>query len=195
MSVGALYKATPAAPLAGSVTTALLFANKQSPAFPSTINVLGSGRLEQQLWKVRASGSVITGGTATVIPSLYAALAIPAVPFTAANWTLLGAGTAVSLASVASPWEIDADLIFESIGGTMQGIFKSLIGNSLTAAAAIANRLSGLNGTPNTITQPGAVVVVAAEPVFYIAVGLTFSAVFAGNSATLGDFSLLPAGS
>jgi hypothetical protein len=195
MSAGALYRANPAATLAGGVTTAQLFANRQTPALPATINVLGAGRLEQQLWKVRGSGSVTTGTTATITPTLYVAKVIPGTPFTAANWTLLGAGTAVSLASITAPWEIDSDLMFESIGGTLQGTFKSLINNSATASAAITNRLTGLNGTSNTITQPGSVVVVAAEPVFYIAVGLTFSAANAGNSATLGDFSLLPAGS
>jgi hypothetical protein len=191
MSSSSLTKAVPAGQISAAVTTAQLFPNKQVPSAPTVINVLGSGRLEQKKFTVRASGSVVTGTTATVTPTLYMGLVIPATPFTAGNWTILGAGGAVSLASISSAWAIETTLYFESLGGTMQGSFSSEINNAITAAAAITNRLTGLNGTSNSITQePSAVLVTAAEPVFVIAVGLTFSVANAGNIGTLGDFCL-----
>jgi hypothetical protein len=191
MSSSTLTRALPSNPVNASVTTAQLFANKQVPAVPTVLGVLGTGRLEQKKFTLRASGRVLTGATATVIPTLYVAAAIPAVPFTAANWTLLCAGGAVSLASLSAAWEIEADVVFESLGGTMEGRFTAMTGGTLTATAALTNVLTGLNGTSETITQePSGTVVVAAEPVFYVACGLTFSVANAGNIGYLGDFCL-----
>lgn len=191
MSSAALTRALPSLPVNASVTTAQLFANRQVPSVPTVIGILGSGRLEQRKFTVRASGSATTGTTSNLTATLYIAAAIPATPFTAGSWAVLGASTAHSLVSLTAPWMIEAQLEFESIGGTMQGIYNALINNAVDAAAAISNRLTGLNGTSNTITQePGGAVVVAAEPVFVIGVGLTFSVANAGNVGTLGDFCL-----
>jgi hypothetical protein len=192
MSAGALYQAPPAGPVNANVTTAQLFPNKQVPSSPVVLVVLGTGRLEQRKFTARACGSVTTGTTSTVAATLYMAKVIPGTPFTAANWTVIGASTARSLASISAPWMIEANLQFESVGGTMQGTFDTCINNLADGAAAITNRISGLNGTGETIDQAGTEVV-AAEPVFVIAVGLTFATANAGNIGTLGDFSLLPA--
>jgi hypothetical protein len=153
------------------------------------LNVLGSGRLEQTKFAVRASGSVTTGASLTVLPVLYMALVIPGTPFTAANWTVLASGTARTVATTTCPWMIEAYIEFESVGGTMQGTFGATVNNLTDAQAALPNLLTGLNGTPNSVTQ-GSTLVVAAEPVFVVACGITFGTANAGNKAVLGSFTL-----
>ncbi len=189
MSSIAITKAQPAAQVKANVATAQIFANAANPLVPAIINVPGSGRLEQRKFTVRASGTVTTGATSTVAPTLYMAKAVPATPFTPGSWTVLGAATGVSFASVSGAWWIEALLQFESIGGTMQGTFSSLILNTVGAAAAIPNLLTGLNGTSNPVVQAGASVP-QSEPVFVIGVGLTFGTANAGNIGTLGEFTL-----
>jgi hypothetical protein len=193
MSAGALYTSVPAGPINANVATAQLFPNRQVPSLPVTLNVLGSGRLEQRKWTARASGSATTGVESTVTVSLYAAKTLPATPFVAADWTLVAASTARTIDAATAGWEIEASLMFESVGGTLQGTFQDMIDNLYDAAAAITGTLTGLNGTSNKVTQPGDVVVIPAEPVFYLTCGLTFGTANVDNSAVLGDFSLLPA--
>ena len=189
MSSSAITKAQPAAQVKANVATGQLFANAANPSVPAIINVPGSGRLEQKKFVVRASGTATTGATSTVAPTLYMAKSVPATPFTPGNWTILGAATGVSFATTTGAWWIEALLEFESVGGTMQGSFSSLILNTLGAAAAIPNLLTGLNGTSQTVTQ-GSTVVPQTEPVFVIACGLTFGTANVGNIGTMGDFSL-----
>lgn len=185
MSSSTLTKAQPAAPVNANVTTSQIFPNRQVPAGPAVLAVLGSGRLEQKKFTVRASGTVTTGGAANVTVTLYAAKAIPGVPFTPGNWAVLAASTARAVATATSGFLIEADLELESVGGSLQGRFFALVNNLMDAYAAITNPLTGLNGTGEAV---GAIP--AAEPVFYLAVGITFSAAAAGNTAALGEFVL-----
>ena len=174
----------PANPVNAAVTTAQVFNLVQNSAVPATVGVRGKNISNMRKFRVRATGNVVTAGNYTVQATLLMATAIPATPLVAGNWTVLGAGTARAVNTAYSPWEIEADdMVFESGGGTMQGTFKQQINNLLDGAAAISNRLTGLNGTNVTVgsTPP-------ADPVIVFAVALTFSTGSASNIGTLGEF-------
>jgi hypothetical protein len=116
-------------------------------------------------------------------------LALPASPLVIGNWTLLKAGTAAAVAALASPWWFQADLIYDSISGLLNGTAAQVIANTITAAAAVT-ALTGLNGTNLPVVQAGPVTVQPADPVFYLAAAITFSAGAAANIGTLANFEI-----
>lgn len=176
MSTSAIQRALPAAALAAALATAQIFPNLATPSQACILICPGSGRLEQKLFKVRASGNFTTGGAFTFLPSLYAAIAIPGSPLVAANWSLIAAGTAATVTSASAGWMIEAKLMFDTLSGKLQGTFDSNVANAPVAAAVITNPLTGLNGQ--------------SEPVMYFAAGVTFGTANAGNSSRMGDFCL-----
>jgi hypothetical protein len=192
MSSIAINRAAAAASLPGLLTTAQIFALASNALLPANVSAPGKLAIESKKFRVRAEGNAtVSVNTTTVKPSLYAGLVVPASPLTAASWTLIAAGAAVAIATVTltAPWFIEADLIFDSIGGFLQGTWDQLVNNSWTALAAIGNQISGINGSNQNATQNG-VVVPPADPVVFFAAGLTFSAGAAGNSANLSNFEL-----
>jgi hypothetical protein len=192
MSSIAINRSGPPAVLPGLLTTAQIFALASNSLLPATVSAPGKLAIEAKKFRVRAEGNaVVSVNTTTVKPTLYAGLVVPASPLVAASWTIIAAGAAVAIATVtlSAPWLIEADLIFESFGGFMQGTWDQLVNNAWTAAAAIGNQISGINGTNQNVTQ-NAVVIPPADPVVQFAVGLTFSVGNAGNSGNLSNFEL-----
>lgn len=192
MSSIAINRAAAAAPLAGGVTSALIFALASNSLLPATVSAPGKLAIEAKKFRVRGEGNAIVSvNTTTVKPTLYAGLVIPASPLTAASWTIIAAGAAVAIntATLAAPWWIEADLIFDSTGGFMQGTWDQLVNNAWTALAAIGNQISGINGTNQNVTQGGSAVP-PADPVVQFAVGLTFSAGNAANAGNLSNFEV-----
>jgi hypothetical protein len=190
MSSTAIGHAAPAAQLTAQVTTAQVFAFASNPALPCTLPVSGAGSLEGKGFRIRAEGSAFVAAAATTIKAnLLAALVIPASPFTIGNWTNLGGGTARAVAASGwVPWWIEAQVMFDSNGGLLQGTFEQMVNNLYDARAALANALSGINGTNLPVTQ-GGTPVPPANPVFRAAVSLTFSA--AGlNVGNLANFEI-----
>jgi hypothetical protein len=187
MSTSAIQRAQPAANLLAAVTTAQIFALLASgvsigaaapPATACVLYVPGSKRLEQKRWVPRASGIVTTAGAFTAQVSLYGAVVPPtgAASLIAANWTLLGAGAAQAVGTTTAAWLIEAEMLFDSVSGKLQGTFNTNVNNTPVASAAIANQLTGING--------------ATEPVLALAVGITFSSGNAGNIGVMADFAL-----
>ena len=129
--------------------------------------------LEAKRFTIRAEGNALTAGNYTFKAGLYAGLVIPGTPLTAANWTLLGAGTARAINTTWAPWWIEANVIFDSNSGNLQGIFNQMVNNLFDASAALTNQLTGINGTNVNVTQ-GATVVPPTDPAFYVAIALTF---------------------
>jgi len=173
MSSLAIKRAQPATAVVANTGNAQVFALASNTAVPVTIPVPGKLILEGKRFMVRAEGNLYTAGNYTAKASLIAGLTIPGTPFTIGDWTLLGAGTARAVNNTWSSWNIQADLQFDSLSGYLQGIFQQLINNLYDGSAAIANQLSGINGTNANVTQ-GATVVAPADPVFYVGVALTF---------------------
>ncbi len=191
MSSAAIQKAPPAAQVLAAVTTAQIFPNLATPTLAAILNIAGTGRLEQKKFKVRGSGYATTAGaTTTVTATLYAKNAAPAASLVAGNWSVIGVSSARVVNTTTVPWWIEADLIFDSVGGKLGGTFNAMVNNTLDAAAAITNPLTGLNGSSYAVTQ-GATKVPAAEPVFVVAVGLTFGVnASAGNIGNLQELIL-----
>ena len=173
MSSLAIRRAAPANPLTGAVNTAQVFSLASNSLSPCVVPAPGKLVLEGKRFNIRAEGNAQTVGAYTLKASLLAALVIPAVPLTAANWTLLGSGTARAIATTWAPWWIDATLQFDSLSGIMHGVFNQDVNNLYDGAAAIASTVTGINGTNVAVTQ-GATVVQPADPCLYFAVALTF---------------------
>jgi len=191
MSSTAIRRAAPANPVNASVATAQIFALASAPTIPVTVAIPGAGALDGRRFMVRAEGNVyISTAAYTAKVGLYAALTIPATPFTPGNWTLLGAGTARAAAAPGYfPWWIEAELMYDSAGGLMQGTFSQMVNNLFDARAAIANQLTGINGTNVTVTQ-GSTPVPPANPVAVIAAAITFGTANAANVGNLVNFEV-----
>lgn len=185
MSSLAIRRASPANPVNANVTSAQVFNLISNNAVPATVAAPGKLVLEQKRFSVRAEGNVITGTTTNVTASLLAGLVIPSSPLVIGNWTLLGASTARAVNSASCPWWIQADLIFDSTSGKLQGIFGDVINNLFDSWAALTNVLTGINGTNSIVSS-----VAPADPVLYLGVALTFSAANAGNIGNLANFEL-----
>lgn len=176
MSTAAIQRAQPAANIASAVTTAQIFALLSNPLLAAILVIPGSNRLEKKPWNASASGVVTTGTTSNVTPTIYGALVAPGSPLVAANWTLLGASTAVSVVSTSANWRIQIhEAIFDTLSGNLSGTFLGAVGNASLGAGNLTNVLGSING--------------ATEPALVLAVGLTFSVANAGNIGVLADFS------
>lgn len=191
MSSTAIGHAAPAAQLTSTAITAQVFALASNPILPCNLTVPGKGALNSKRFTIRAEGNafIAVGTTGTLKASLLAALTIPATPLTAANWTTLGGGTARAIAAPGyTPWWIEANLIYDSNGGLLQGVFEQMVNNLFDARAAITSTISGINGTNLTVTQ-GSTPVPPADPVLQLAVALTFG-VTGANLGNLANFEL-----
>lgn len=182
MSTAAIQRAARAAILNAAVATSQIFpffnaSPINSPLAPCILNCPGSLRLEQKTFFVRASG-IVTCATAayTALVSLYGALVTPAVPFTAANWSLLGASGATTIGVATGGFIIESEMSFDSVSGKLQGVLKSIVNNTYVAPVALTNALTLING--------------ATEPAMVFAVGVTFGTAAATNVAQLTDFCL-----
>lgn len=179
MSSIAINRAAVAAAANAQVATAQVFALASNPALPATVALPGKLAIEGKRFSVRAEGNaIVAAGTTTFKPQLMAALVIPASPLTATNWTTViaaGAAVAIGTTTLASPWWIHCDLIFDSTSGFLQGVWNQLVNNGWTAPAAIGAQVGGINGTNNSVTQ-NAVVIPPSDPIVQFAVAATFSA-------------------
>lgn len=187
MSTAAIQRAQPASPVSAAINTSQIFPLKASgvsigaPAPPASAAVLpcpGSSRLEQKRFEVRASGYCKTNGAYTVTPVLYAALVAPtgAASLVPANWTAIATGTATAVSTTSAGWILQAEMLFDSVSGKLQGMFEQNVNNSYVSRAALSAALTGVNG--------------ATEPVLTFAVGLTFNTADASNLGVLADFVL-----
>lgn len=158
-----IAQARTAANVNAASNAAQVFPDQQNPTSPVFIQIPGSGRFEQKRFKVRASGfATSAGATTTFQPTLYAGSSL-----TAGSNTILGAATATVINTTSAPWWIELQAIFDSISGKLQGTFSAMINNSMIAAAALANVVTGLSAQT--------------EPVLTICCGITFSVANAGN--------------
>lgn len=189
MSSQAIRHAAPANAVTANSNAAQVFNLVSNALVPVTVAAPGKLILEAKQFRVRAEGYALTAGNYTLKASLLAGLTIPATPLTATNWTLLGAGTARAINTTYAPWWIEADLIFDSYSGALQGVFDQLVNNLYDSRAALTNQVTGINGTNANISQ-GGTVVVPADPVLYFAIALTFGTANAGNAGYLNNFEI-----
>jgi hypothetical protein len=189
MSSIAIRRAQPANVVQASVATAQVFSLASNPQLPCVIPVPGALAIEAKRFTVRAEGNIQVAGAFTTKATLLAALTIPAAPFTSTNWTVLGSGTARALAVAGwAPWWIEANCIFDSQSGLLNGTFNQMVNNLFDAGVALAAPLTGINGSLLPVTQ-GGTVVPPTNPAFYFAVALTFGTAGA-NTGSIYNFEL-----
>jgi hypothetical protein len=188
MSSSAIRRAPPANPQNASVVTAQVFNLISNPILPAAIGIPGKLTLEGKRFTVRAEGNLNTVGAYTCKASLLGALVMPASPLVAANWTLLGSGTARAIATTWANWWIQANCIFDSQSGILSGAFQQMVNNLYDADAPLSNTITGINGSNQPVTQ-GGTVVPPTDPALWMAVAVTFGT--AGtNSAGLYNFEV-----
>ena len=195
MSSIAIARAAAAAAANAQVATAQVFALASNSALPATVAAPGKLAIEAKKFTLRAEGNcVVAVGTTTFKPTLLVGLTIPASPLVLGSWTTLAAGAAVAVGTtnLSGPWWIQADLIFDSLSGYLQGVWSQLVNNGWTAPAAIPASIpaagGGINGSNNSVTQ-NSVVIPPADPVLQFAIAGTFSA--AGvNIGNLANFEI-----
>jgi hypothetical protein len=189
MSSSAIKRAAPANPVTAAVATAQLFSLASNNALACSLPVPGKLTLEAKRFTIRAEGNLFTAGAAyTAKATLYAQQTYPASPLVPANWIQLCSGTARTVPNTWTPWWIEANVIFDSTSGLLQGTFNQMVMNLFDASAAVTAGITLLNGSNQPVTQ-GGTVVQPADPVFYVAVGLTFNTAGA-NVGNLANFEI-----
>jgi hypothetical protein len=183
MASNANSKALPSNPVSAAVTTAQVFTLLSNSIVPATCVARGKSILDGKTFWVQAQGNAVTAGNYTVNCTLLAALTIPGTPLVSTNWTILGAGTARAVNTGYTPWNIQAELQFDSNGGIMHGIFSQEVNNLYNAWAALTNTVTGVNGT-NAVTAQGSTVP-PADPCIYFAAALTFGTASVSNIGNL----------
>jgi hypothetical protein len=188
MSSAAIRRAPPANVVNASVATAQVFSLQSNSALPCVCPVPGHLAIEGKRFTVRAEGNAHTAGAITCQATLLAALTVPAAPFVTTNWTVLGSGTARAIATTWASWWIEASCIFDSNGGLLQGTFQQMVNNLFDGSAALANVLSGINGS-NSPVQQGASLVQPTDPALVFGVALTFGTAGA-NTGSIYNFEV-----
>lgn len=132
------------------------------------------GKLEGRTWEIRAAGNLYAHGsspTANVV--LQSGKSLTAT----SNTSIATLGSAQSVTTATNfPWAVSALVQGTTASGILQGKFQIVIDNTLSAAAALSNALTGL------VFSPGV------NPVIQLVAGVTFSVSDALSVATLTEF-------
>jgi hypothetical protein len=142
--------------------------------------VPGDNQLNGQRFNITAAGDFEVG-SGGACPSVTIDLVANTGTVPAPVWTIIastGAVTTQSLTGVFYPWYISADVQGTTASGIIQGTFSAVVDNVLqnSTPKVILATLSGLNFFNN--------------PVFGLAVRVTFSVSESGNSANMYQFQL-----
>lgn len=106
----------------------------------------GNKGLEQIPFNLIASGIITTNSTTNVTAKLLSGTSL-----TVGSDTSLGASTATAVNTTTTPFRIKAELIYDSVSGKLHGEIEFLINNSITAKAALANVVTGLNNANDPV--------------------------------------------
>jgi hypothetical protein len=176
MSSSQITAAVPAANLAAALATAQIFAALQSGTIPAPalLSVPGGPyRMEAKRFRVRMSGAV-TGAAAGVTANPFIAVGSSLTP--GSNVVIAQPGTAGAIGAASCPYWLEADLIFDSLSGKLQGYFNGMVNNVAITNAALATVVTGLTSKN--------------DPVFQLVCGVTFSTASTANVASLSEFVL-----
>jgi hypothetical protein len=180
MSTSSINRATPATSLPSKVNAnsvaVQVFNRADSVLLPVVLTAPGGGVLEQKKFLVRGSGYCTTAGAYTVVVGLYAGIVAPTL---AAPGTLIAVSTARAVGTTSCPWWVEADLIFDSVSGKLQGVQSAMVNNLYDARVALAAVVAGINGA-----------VGSGEPAIYFALGITFNTGNVANIGVCSDFVL-----
>jgi hypothetical protein len=158
----------PATLVANTVTTEQMVLNPAQPTLPLLVQIPSGTELEQRSFGLEITGFIKTTGTANVTVKVYSGTSA-----TPGSNTLLVSSGAIAQNSATAPFRVKGDMIFDSVSGKLTGSIGFLINNTLVAATAISNVVTGINYKNNPVASFG--------------LSATFSAGFAGNAITVQD--------
>ena len=145
-----------------------------APSAAAILAVPGTLRLEQRVFSVRASGIAFNGGGAASTVNIQLAFGTDTNP---ANDTVFASTGALPVpATGAVGFEIEAELLFDSISGTTAGTFGGFVGTANVARTGLSATISGLNGNN--------------EPVFNMVAIATIATANPANYALLNTFAI-----
>jgi hypothetical protein len=146
--------------------------NPQFTAFPLQLNIPANSPLEGQRFAIYASGRITTGVSSTGEIKLWSGTSL-----TPASNTLLGDSGAVTAFGPATvPWFVNADVIFDSVSGHLNGTVGFTVGANVVAAVALSNVVANIKNTNN--------------PVLTFVLSVAFGTANAGNSFTVQEFAV-----
>lgn len=123
----------------------------QDAAGQHNLNMPGSGRLEQIPFTIKASGWVkLPAGTytATLVAALYGVAGAAAWTAASGNQIALSGSesyTQAGTTAVIVPFYVDALCEGDSTSGKLQGSYRAIVNNVLTAATLLANAPTSVN--------------------------------------------------
>lgn len=141
----------PATLVTGTSTAEAMVDNPASAGNPLLVQVPSKSPLEGKPFHLEFSGYIKTGGTTNVTAKLYSGTSN-----TPGSNTLLGSSGTVAQNTATAPFRAYADLIFDSVSGKLTGTVAFLINNTVVAAVAVSNVITGLNNaTGNPVASFG----------------------------------------
>jgi hypothetical protein len=90
-----------------------------------------------------AAGIARPQARSPLIVGLYAGIVAPTL---AAPGTLIAVSTARAVGTTTAPWWVEAELLFDSVSGKLQGVQSAIVNNLYDAKAALAAVVAGING-------------------------------------------------
>lgn len=153
----------------------LIAAGEPGAGTQNNLNVPGTNRLNGQPFTVRAAGYMTCGAgtyTSAATPIQFVLWASNTASFAAATGNAIFSTTALAIFSVSSatavslPWEVEAELVGDSVSGTIVGVGQAIYGTSVNIATSLKNDRAALAQLPTVHT-----VNMATEPPLQFAAG------------------------
>lgn len=151
-----------------NLTTEVAIINPAIPSLNLIVAIPPNTTLEQTPFELNASGYITTGASMTVTAKLYQG--------TTTSGTLLKSSGAVTQNSATASFWIHAKLIYNSVGGTLEGTVDFYINRGIVASTTLTNFPTGISNTN--------------DPVAQFIISFQFSAANANNVVNVQKFSV-----
>lgn len=149
---------------------------------PLAVSIPPNSPLEGKPFELNWSGVIENAQSSTFTFKLWGATA--ALSNTPASNTALGSSGAISAFTGKTNWYAAAKLIFDSISGKLTGKVEFFCNNTLVAAVAVSNVITGINNIPST-TPPATTP--AGVPILNFGLSVASGTVTAANTLTVDD--------
>ena len=180
--------ATPnALPITQSITatTDAMIETPGLTAVPLAVSIPPNSPLEGKRFQLVWSGVIENAQSSTLTLRLWALAT--ALSNTPASNTALGSSGAITAFTGKANWWVLADLLFDSISGKLTGKVEFFANNTLVAAVAVSNVITGINNVP--VTSPPATTP-AGVPILNFGLSVASGTVTAANTLVLDDATI-----
>ena len=132
-----------------TATTQTIIPSNPNALAPLSVQIKPDTQLEQTVFDLFASGYVKTTASGTITLDLYEGNSD-----TIANNTLLSSSGAVTQNSATAAWYAHAQLIFDSVSGTLAGKCEWYVNKTVVAAVTLSNFPTGFLNVGNPSANP-----------------------------------------